>query len=296
MSDGELPLSVWDCAQQPAQLQRQGRYLAESVAHPAKMLPAIAARAITAFTRPGDLVLDPMCGIGTTLMEAVYAGRNAVGVEYEPRWARLASANLDHAAARGATGTATVICGDARTLPALADDEDLPEDLREDLLGRVALLLTSPPYGNSLHGQVRPTRDSGQPGVAKWDNRYSRDRANLAHRDLDELVDGFTQILRGCRPLLRPGGIVAITTRSFRRRGRLVDFPQQIWSAAHEAGLEPVQRLVVLLCGIRDSRLITRASFFQMLEIRKARTAGTPLHLLAHEDLLVLRLPHDRED
>ncbi|MEO3861318.1 DNA methyltransferase [Acrocarpospora sp. B8E8] len=283
MREEGLPLSVWDCAQQPAQLQRQGRYLAESVAHPAKMLPAIAARAITTFTQPGDLVLDPMCGIGTTLMEAVYSGRNAVGVEYEPRWADLARANLAHAAGHGATGTGRVICGDSRDLPAVAGDEGL--------LGRVALLLTSPPYGASLHGQVRPTRDSGQPGVAKWDNRYSHDRANLAHRDLDELVEGFTQILQGCRPLLRPGGIVAITTRSFRRRGRLVDFPQQIWAAAQEAGLEPVQRLVALLCGIRDSRLIARASFFQMVEVRKARTAGTPLHLLAHEDLLVFRCP-----
>ena len=34
----------------------------ESVAHPAKMLPAVAAHAIATYTRPGDLVLDPMCG------------------------------------------------------------------------------------------------------------------------------------------------------------------------------------------------------------------------------------------
>jgi len=44
------------------------------------MLPAIAATAITRYTEPGDLVADPMCGIGTTLVEA---GR------YRPRrWVR----------------------------------------------------------------------------------------------------------------------------------------------------------------------------------------------------------------
>jgi hypothetical protein len=32
-----------------------------SVAHPAKMLPVIAATAITRYTWPGDLVADPMC-------------------------------------------------------------------------------------------------------------------------------------------------------------------------------------------------------------------------------------------
>jgi DNA modification methylase len=30
------------------------------------MLPAIGAHAVAAYTRPGDLVFDPMCGIVTT--------------------------------------------------------------------------------------------------------------------------------------------------------------------------------------------------------------------------------------
>ena len=57
-------------AQQDARTQRRARYLPESMAHPAKMLPAIAATAIERYTEPGDLVADPMCGIGTTLVEA----------------------------------------------------------------------------------------------------------------------------------------------------------------------------------------------------------------------------------
>jgi hypothetical protein len=40
--------------------------------------------------------------------------------------------------------------------------------------------------------------------------------------------------------------------------------------------------------GIRDNHLTPRPSFFQTMEIRKAR-AGTPLRLIAHEDVLVLR-------
>ena len=74
--------------------QRKGRYTPESTAYPAKMLPAVAAPAIAACTRPGDLVLDPMCGIGTTLVETLHAGRRAVGVEYEPHWVDVARANL----------------------------------------------------------------------------------------------------------------------------------------------------------------------------------------------------------
>ena len=90
-----LPLSVWATAQQDARTQRRGRYLPAATAHPAKMLPAIAATAITRYTEPGDLVADPMCGIGTTLVEAIHLGRDAIGVEYEPRWAHIAAANIN---------------------------------------------------------------------------------------------------------------------------------------------------------------------------------------------------------
>src|SRR5919198_4089671 len=79
--------SVWATAQQTGPTQRRGRSLPDSVRPPARMLPAVAAHAIHAYTRPGELVLDPMCGIGTSLVEAVHAGRDALGVEYEPRWA-----------------------------------------------------------------------------------------------------------------------------------------------------------------------------------------------------------------
>ena len=78
IADAGTELSVWPTAQQDARSQRRGRYLPASTAHPAKMLPAIAATAISRYTQPGDLVADPMCGIGTTLVEAIHLGRNAI--------------------------------------------------------------------------------------------------------------------------------------------------------------------------------------------------------------------------
>src|SRR4029450_2519804 len=122
-SSASLPLSVWPTAQQPAASQRTGRYLPGSTAHPAKMLPAIARQAIAAYSQPGDLVLDPMCGIGTTLVEAIHLGRDAFGVEPESRGANLASATIAHPCRRGPTGTATVVPGDARHLAHLVDPD-----------------------------------------------------------------------------------------------------------------------------------------------------------------------------
>lgn len=49
--------------------------------YPARFSPAFVRSAITTFTQPGDLVLDPHVGGGTTLVEALAAGRNGVGVD-----------------------------------------------------------------------------------------------------------------------------------------------------------------------------------------------------------------------
>jgi hypothetical protein len=49
--------------------------------YPARFSPAFVRAAIEAFTELGDYVLDPYMGGGTSLVEAVALGRNAVGVD-----------------------------------------------------------------------------------------------------------------------------------------------------------------------------------------------------------------------
>lgn len=49
--------------------------------YPARFSPVFASAAIHAFTQPGDLVLDPHVGGGTTLVEAIASGREAIGVD-----------------------------------------------------------------------------------------------------------------------------------------------------------------------------------------------------------------------
>lgn len=49
--------------------------------YPARFSPAFARAAIQAFTTPGDFVLDPHVGGGTSLVEALAAGRNAIGID-----------------------------------------------------------------------------------------------------------------------------------------------------------------------------------------------------------------------
>lgn len=86
---------------------------------------ALAASIIGHASRPGDLVLDPFAGYGTTVAVAERMGRRAIGIELLPEHLEIA---------RGRTrGTVRLLRGDARRLGELIDEP-------------VDLVLTSPPY------------------------------------------------------------------------------------------------------------------------------------------------------
>jgi len=39
---------------------------------------------------------------------------------------------------------------------------------------------------------------------------------------------------------------------------------------------------------VRDGHLVARPSFFQLQQVRRARALGVPMHLIAHEDVIVM--------
>jgi tRNA1(Val) A37 N6-methylase TrmN6 len=200
------------------------------------------------------VVLDPMGGIGTTLVEAVRLGRRAVGVEYEPHWVEVANANLDVAREQGVGGEegidAVVFHGDARQLVTL---------LPPEYVGQASLVVTSPPYGPSTHGQVSVTPGAG---VQKYHHLYGNtlDRGNLANIGHHRLLAGFTRILTALRTFLKPGGHIAITIRPWREHAELIDLPSQILACGRAAGLIPVERNVALLARAAETDLVFRTA------------------------------------
>ena len=59
--------------------------------HPAPFPTDLPARCIQATTGPGDLVLDPFSGSGTTAYAAKMLGRRAIGIESDERWCEMAA-------------------------------------------------------------------------------------------------------------------------------------------------------------------------------------------------------------
>ena len=56
--------------------------------YPTRYISAVPRFAINAYSQVGDIVLDPFCGSGTTAIEAMLLGRNAISIDIDP-FARL---------------------------------------------------------------------------------------------------------------------------------------------------------------------------------------------------------------
>ena len=62
--------------------------------HPAPFPLELAMRLVRMFSFTEDTVLDPFCGSGTTMVAALRAGRNSIGIDIDPEYCRMAARYL----------------------------------------------------------------------------------------------------------------------------------------------------------------------------------------------------------
>lgn len=81
---------MWDINTEPRR-----RYQGGVEDHPAVMPMTLARRCIRMTSRPGDTVLDPYAGSGTTLLAAKELGRNWVGIELKTAYMELIERRME---------------------------------------------------------------------------------------------------------------------------------------------------------------------------------------------------------
>ncbi len=90
---GKNPTDVW---QFPKVTSGANRSSVERTAHPAQFPLAVIDRVIRASSNPGDVVLDPFMGSGTTALAALRAGRQVIGFELEPKYLDIAASRIEN--------------------------------------------------------------------------------------------------------------------------------------------------------------------------------------------------------
>lgn len=104
-TDESFPCSMWQRYASPCwtdirqsdTLQRESAREDKDERHICPLQLEVIHRGIELWTNPGDIVLDPFAGIGSTLYEAILMQRRAVGFELKESYYRQAAANCEAA-------------------------------------------------------------------------------------------------------------------------------------------------------------------------------------------------------
>lgn len=162
-------------------------------------VPQIPRQAMLRFTKPGDLVIDPFAGLGTTLYEAVRLGRHVLGVDLQQYCvdevrSRLAVLENPHSV------FAEILLGDSA-------DELTCELVREWMRVRgfdyARLLILHPPY----HDIIKFSSDP-------------RDLSNL--RDEGAFLDAFERVVINFSSFLVSGSFLVLVIGDKYSRGEWV--------------------------------------------------------------------------
>lgn len=89
--NGKNPSDVWII---PKVTSGSGRASSERTRHPAQFPEAVIERCILASSSPGDVILDPFMGSGTTAVVALKHGRHVVGFETDKGYCQLARGRI----------------------------------------------------------------------------------------------------------------------------------------------------------------------------------------------------------
>ena len=182
-------------------LLRDRWFVPEAMSHPAKGHLGLWWETFQRYTQPGQWVLDPMAGIGSSLIGALM-GRNVICVEKESHFVgptRQSWAKMRQQVMLGCElGQVLIIQGDARCLP----------------LGRADCVVTSPPYegivndhseglGMAGNEQQRRRIAAGSPGELAALSRnkgYTRPAAVITSPPYEESLYGggdFSEYAKG---------------------------------------------------------------------------------------------------
>jgi len=236
--------------------------------------PQIPRALILKYTEPGDTVLDPMVGSGTTCIEAVLLGRNCIAVDINYNAVILthhrlyylvkalregrASGILNYVG-NGAVSNAVnawyrVYHGDARNLDKIPNNS-------------IDLVATHPPYFNIIRYSER--------GVEGDLSRAG---------SLEEYLAMMRQVAKEIYRVLKPGGVLGILVGDTRVKKHYVPISHYVLLILLDVGFVLKEEVIKVQHKMKTTREVW------------ARLKDRDFLLIYHEKLFILEKPSKRDE
>lgn len=235
-------------------IERRDRGGAHSASYWGNFVPQIPYQLMRRYTRPGDWVLDPFAGSGTTLIEAQRLGRNAIGVELQETIAeearrRVVSEPNEHG----------VVCAVRAGDSAACDFRAL---LAEHGGREAQLAILHPPYYDII--------------------RFSDDPRDLSNSgDVDRFLSGLGQVVEQVAPALERGRYLGLVIGDKYARGE--------WTPLGFLAMQEVERRGFTLKSIVVKNFEETAGKRNQKELWRYRALLGGFYVFKHEYIFILR-------
>lgn len=238
--------------------------------------PQLVRNIVLRYSKPGETVLDQMCGSGTTLIECKLLGRNAIGVDINPNCVMLTRDRLDfehnpHDPNFPKMSIRTYV-GDARNL-------NLIEESTIDLIA------THPPYAN----------------IIAYSNGKKQVSADLSSaRTLRTYLDGIETIARESYRVLRPGRFCSMLVGDTRRHRHHMPIAFRVMQYFLDAGFILREDIMKYQWKTKTTREkwqgLSKVATECWVDIDRKGRRFTDFLLLSYEHLFVFRKPSLNEN
>jgi len=193
--------------------------------HPAPFSFQDVARLIKFFSKSGDKVLDPFCGVASTLKACAFENRIGYGVELNPKYYKLSLERLK------------------QEVPDELEYKKQQKVILGDSLKKIKyfdsnffdFIITSPPYWNILETidhKANETRVS-----QNLDSKYSDSKFDLANiENYDKFLEVISNFFSDCADTLKSNKFMCIIVSDFRKKDKYYVFHSDLSNAIEKLG------------------------------------------------------------
>lgn len=175
--------------------------------HPAPFSFQDVGRLIQFFTKKGQVVLDPFCGVASTLKACAILERNGYGIELVKKYFALSKERLKTEVPKDVLSKTTqkIILGDSRKVISKFEDNFFD------------FIVTSPPYWNILH---KVDHKAKQERVGNGlDVKYSNDKRDMGNiKSYEDFLDKLSEFFNDCGRILKPQKYMCIIVSDLRHK------------------------------------------------------------------------------